>query len=145
MNRCYIYISLLLLAFLSQSYVVKDATFAVAGGDTRKEVLKKEGKLDISEIRIKNTSNQPIRIKWTRIENTLPDYWDYSMCAYGKCQVGIPSGSVFKSIKPGDEGFIAVHVFPKKRTGEGKVVFELSDIDNPNYLKRITFLVSVVE
>ncbi|MBL4625073.1 MAG: hypothetical protein JKY42_08035 [Flavobacteriales bacterium] len=142
--RKYINIGFILgIIILLMSFIVDDVTFEIVGSDIQVEVLKKSSELDISEIKIKNTSDQPIRIKWTRIENTFPDYWDYSMCAYGSCQIGIPKGAVFKEIKPGEVGFIALHVFPKNKTGEGRVVFELTDLEKPGYSKKIIFQVTV--
>ena len=66
-------------------------------------------------------------MNWERVENTLPIEWDYSMCAFGKCQIGIPTGGALKLISPGKPGFMAIHVFPKGIKGKGTVQFKLFD------------------
>tara|TARA_B110000285_G_scaffold232237_1_gene302829 strand:- start:349 stop:504 length:156 start_codon:yes stop_codon:yes gene_type:complete len=44
------------------------------------------------------------------------------MCTYGECQIGIPAGAALKKIESLEKnGSIALHVFPKGKTGKGKV------------------------
>ena len=115
-------------------------TFKVVGKALNNETFKKNGKLDKSEIFIKNISNHPIQIEWKNTKNTMPPNWDYSMCAYGRCHIGIPKTSSFKKmIAPGEEGFIILHVFPKGASGSALVEFELFDIKQPAFKKKIKF------
>lgn len=104
--------------------------FEIIGRSLQDVTISRNGKVELAEIRFVNTSKADLQLKWVRVENTLPKEWDYSMCAFGKCQIGIPAGGTLKLVSPGKSGFIAIHVFPKGKNGEGKVVFKLIDPKN---------------
>jgi len=118
-------------------------TFKVIGTTTNTELISSDGKLEISQFRIKNLAKAPLIIKWNTLENSLLKQWDYSMCAYGECQIGIPKSKAMKKIEPGETGFIALHLFPRNTVGNGKVVFELSDSNNPENLQKVVFDITV--
>jgi hypothetical protein len=134
---------LLFFSFSVSTVIAAKLPFEIVGGVTVKNHHLKNGEdLKISEFKIKNTSDHPLRLSWTRIENSLPEGWDYSMCAYGECQIGIPRGSALKTIAIGQTGFIALHVFPKKIKGEGSVQFQVKEVGKEGAVK-LTFNVKV--
>lgn len=65
------------------------------------------------------------------------------MCAYGTCQIGIPTTGEISAIKKGETGFIALHLFPKNTTGVGNVVIELIDINSSKSRATIKFIIEV--
>ena len=77
---------------LSLSNVPK--SFEVIGESAKTIVLEENEKLEISEIKFKNTTEQNLSLKWTLVENSFPKEWDYSMCAFGKCQIVSPAETV---------------------------------------------------
>ena len=132
---------LLPLAFLSLK--PDTSSFEIIGDTSMAVVLTIDQKLELAEMKIKNLTDKPVVLRWTRVKNTLKDDWDYSMCAFGKCQIGIPSGGILKKIAPGKTGFIAIHLFPKGVKGKGKVSFKLQDTANPQFQEEVEFLVEV--
>jgi hypothetical protein len=66
------------------------------------------------------------------------------MCQHGACQIGIPKGSVFNKLNADQQGFIAIHVIPTNRVGNGTVKFKIYDKANPDYVKILTFDVEVL-
>jgi hypothetical protein len=130
--------SLLFLSFSSG-----ESSFKVVGDKSMKMVLSLNQKIELAEMKIQNLSDRPISLVWTRIDNTLKSGWDYSMCAYGKCQIGIPTTGVLSKILPGKTGFIAIHLFPKGVTGNGKVAFSLHDKYHPEFNEKVEFIVEV--
>ncbi len=120
-------------------YAQEKATFKIIGNPTNIERLARNKRLDISKIKVENISNQPIYLEWETILNTFPKEWDCSMCQHGNCQIGIPKGSVFKKLQPDQQGFIAIHVIPKKHISKAIVQFKLYDKANPEYFEILTF------
>lgn len=134
---------LMLLSF-SVSFAQSKPTFSVVGNATNKESVLKNKRLDISKIKVENVSNKPIYLVWETVSNTFPKEWDCSMCQHGACQIGIPKGSAFNKLNADQQGFIAIHVIPENKTGNGTVKFKIYDKANPNYAKILTFEVEVL-
>ncbi|SHI84344.1 hypothetical protein SAMN05444363_1754 [Flavobacterium terrae] len=138
------YFYMLLLFSFASCFAQQSPTFSIIGSDTNKEVLKKNMRLDISKIKVENISNKPIYLVWETVSNTFPKEWDCSMCQHGACQIGIPKGSSFSKLNPDQQGFIAIHVIPENKTGNGIVKFKIYDKNNPSYFKIMTFEVQVL-
>ncbi|KFF14891.1 hypothetical protein [Flavobacterium hydatis] len=132
-----------LLSF-SLSFAQNKPTFSVVGNGINKESLLKNKRLDLSKIKVENISNKPIYLVWETVSNTFPKEWDCSMCQHGACQIGIPKGSAFSKLNPDQQGFIAIHVIPVNKIGNGTVKFKIYDKANPKYAKILTFEVEVL-
>jgi hypothetical protein len=139
-----IFFTIIILLSLSNSFAQNKPTFSVVGNATNKESLLKNKRLDVSKIKVENISNKPIYLVWETISNTFPKEWDCSMCQHGACQIGIPKGSVFNKLNADQQGFIAIHVIPTNRVGNGIVKFKIYDKANPDYVKILTFEVEVL-
>jgi hypothetical protein len=135
---------LLILLSFSYSFAQNKPTFSVVGNATNKESLTKNKRLDISKIKVENISNKPIYLVWETVSNTFPKEWDCSMCQHGACQIGIPKGSAFNKLNADQQGFIAIHVIPANKIGNGIVKFKIYDKANPDYAKILTFEVDVL-
>jgi len=139
-----IFFYLIILFSFSCSFAQNKPTFSVVGNPTNKEKLLKNKRLDISKIKVENISNKPIYLVWETVSNTFPKEWDCSMCQYGACQIGIPKGSAFNKLNADQQGFIAIHVIPVNKSGNGIVKFKIYDKANPDYAKILTFEVEVL-
>ena len=142
MNKIFFY--LIILFSFSCSFAQNKPTFSVVGNPTNKEKLLKNKRLDISKIKVENISNKPIYLVWETVSNTFPKEWDCSMCQHGACQIGIPKGSAFNKLNADQQGFIAIHVIPVNKSGNGIVKFKIYDKANPDYAKILTFEVEVL-
>jgi hypothetical protein len=118
-------------------------SFEVIGESVKTVVLDKKSKLELVEIKFLNTTSENLELKWTRLENTFPKEWDYSMCAFGRCQVGIPKGGTLRPVYPGKSGFLAIHVLPKGSKGAGTVRFKLIDPADERSAQILEFRVRV--
>ncbi|CAI2769080.1 hypothetical protein [Flavobacterium collinsii] len=134
----------MLLFSFSASFAQSKPTFSVVGTAVNKESVLKNKRLDISKIKVENISNKPIYLVWETVSNTFPKEWDCSMCQHGACQIGIPKGSAFNKLNPDQQGFIAIHVIPANKIGNGTVKFKIYDKANPNYAQILTFEVEVL-
>ena len=66
------------------------------------------------------------------IENTVPDDWDYSLCDYTTCYIGIPAKSDMRRIsleesKNGQQGFLKFNVLTTESNGNYVVKFYVYD------------------
>lgn len=134
----------ILLFSFSFSFAQSKPTFSVVGNATNKESVLKTKRLDISKIKVENISSKPIYLVWETVSNTFPKEWDCSMCQHGACQIGIPKGSAFNKLNADQQGFIAIHVLPENKKGNGTVKFKIYDKANPEYAKILTFEVEVL-
>jgi len=139
-----IFFYLIILFSFSCSFAQNKPTFSVVGNPINKEKLLKNKRLDISKIKVENISNKPIYLVWETVSNTFPKEWDCSICQHGACQIGIPKGSVFNKLNADQQGFIAIHVIPVNKSGNGIVKFKIYDKANPDYAKILTFEVEVL-
>jgi hypothetical protein len=139
-----IFLYLIILLSFSVSFAQNKPTFSIVGNGINKESLLKNKRLDVSKIKVENISNKPIYLVWETVSNTFPKEWDCSMCQHGTCQIGIPKGSVFNKLNPDQQGFIAIHVIPVSKIGNGTVKFKIYDKANPKYSKILTFEVEVL-
>jgi len=128
-----ILLPILIASAVLMSWQLSTSSFSVVGDSIVRLSINKNEKLELAEIKIANNTDGQLELKWSCLVNTLPSGWDYSMCAYGKCQVGIPEFGTLRSIGPGKTGFVAIHVLPKGIPGNGRVKFKLIDpINNAN-------------
>jgi len=135
---------LVMLLCFSFASAQKKPTFSVVGNAVNKESVQKNKRLDISKIKVENISNKPIFLVWETVSNTFPKEWDCSMCQHGACQIGIPKGSAFNKLNADQQGFIAIHVIPGDKGGNGIVKFKIYDKANPDYAKILTFEVEAL-
>ena len=87
---------------------------------------------------IKFTTHEPetITFKWVLISNGLPNEWNYSLCDYPNCYVGIAPYGTMQTItksemEEGLEGFFKFNINPKTYGG-GVVQIYLYDKDDYN-------------
>jgi hypothetical protein len=144
MNMKTITFSIILFFSFFIGFAQGKSTFSVVGNAINKESLTKGKRLDISKIKVENTSDKPIYLVWETVYNSFPKEWDCSMCQHGACQIGIPKGSVFNKLNADQQGFIAIHVIPAQKTGKGVVKFKIYDKANPEYSEIHTFEVEVL-
>ncbi len=94
---------------------------------------------DYESYNIRFTTQQPqgITYQWTRLTNTLPVDWTYSLCDYTGCYSGIPASGTMTSISPsqsqnGQEGFFLLTLSPLAISGDGLVELYVYDSNDPN-------------
>lgn len=89
------------------------------------------------DILFSTASPEAITFKWELIENTVPADWDYSLCDYTTCYIGIPDKSDMKRIsleeaKNGIKGFLKINVLTANSNGSYVMryyVYDSADYD----------------
>lgn len=134
---------MVLLVICSSLQYSNPTNFKIIGRPTINISISSEDKIELAEIKFKNTTSKDLLLNWKTTDLTFLKEWDYSMCAYGKCQVGIPKKGTLRKIPAGKTGFIAIHILPKGNKGSGLVKFDLYDPKNQNQRVRLRFNVEV--
>ncbi len=97
------------------------------------------------DINISTPNPEAITYKWVALSNTLLSSWSYSLCDFGACYVGIPSGTntmdpiSLSQAQAGSEGFLKINITVGQNYGYGKVVFYVYDQANINRGDTISF------
>jgi hypothetical protein len=88
----------------------------------------------VNEYNVVFTTNAPeaITYSWEVIENTLPADWDYSLCDYTACHIGIPNRADMTRIsleesKKGVQGFLKINVLTAESNGNYVAKFYVYD------------------
>ncbi len=89
-------------------------------------------------IRFRTPEAHVTTYRWTLIEENLPAGWDYSLCDYNDCYIGIPPTGVMETItlaqsQDGFEGFFSLSISHNDVEAEGYLELYVYDaIDSQN-------------
>lgn len=93
---------------------------------------------------IYNLTSDSLDIHWDRISNTLPSGWDYSLCDFGTCYVGIPTKGDMKKMSTTDSAFMKLNISPMSIAGTGSVTFRLEAPTGSGQFDTVTFIVNAM-
>ena len=88
-------------------------------------------------IKFKTSNPEEITYMYEVISNTMPLEWDYSLCDYNNCYVGVPNSGRMNSIslldaQNGLEGYFNLSATFKDIDGEGDLVIYVYDSNDQN-------------
>ena len=98
-----------------------------------------------SDFKIFITNLQPsdsLSITWQRISNTLPSAWDYSICDFGSCFIGIPNGNTMSKIPPGATEYFKLSINPANNAGSGMVELLVYETGNQGNADTLTYSIT---
>lgn len=98
--------------------------------------------LSIFDIYQNNISSQKILLRWTKISQSLPAGWDYSLCDLGHCYTGIPSSGTMDSVDVAQQGFLGLNINPFAIAGQGIVKLYVYDAAFPTGGDTVTWVVN---
>ena len=113
---------------------------------TLTESVKKDSTY-VFDIYIKNLTSSPLKLSWEAIQNTLDTAWvDYSLCDYGTCFPGVPSGVLtMDPIPVNTNGFFGLNLTVKKSSGSGIVKLLLYEVGtSPSSGDTVTYIIDAV-
>lgn len=95
-------------------------------------------------INFKTNRPQEIVYKWEKIENSLSPFWNYSLCDYTGCYIGVPDNGTMTLItqeesEAGKEGFFSLSINTGEIIGEGKLLLYVYDSNNPSSGDTVSF------
>ncbi|MFT5777314.1 MAG: hypothetical protein ACI837_000246 [Crocinitomicaceae bacterium] len=99
---------------------------------------------DIFDINFTTASPMEVTFGWQTISNTMPSGWDFSVCDYTNCYVGVPSSGTMVTITlplatSGTEGFIKLTAGHSGINGDGTIEMYVFDVNDPANGDTISF------
>ncbi|MDQ3071764.1 MAG: T9SS type A sorting domain-containing protein [Bacteroidota bacterium] len=73
------------------------------------------------EIKIHNNTQTDLVLEWEKLSNTFHSDWDYSLCDFGNCYIGIPDYAVSSPIPIDGYGFFKISIYLEETAGTGQV------------------------
>jgi len=96
------------------------------------------------QVNIVNHKSTKLSMTWYLDTNSFLKAWDYSLCDFGNCFVGIPSGHQMDSISIGSSGFLKLNFSPQGIAGKGLVRMIIYETSNPSVKDTVLFSFNVV-
>ncbi|MBA3900187.1 MAG: T9SS type A sorting domain-containing protein [Bacteroidetes bacterium] len=128
---------LFLLAVLP-AFILQAQSFTAA-----KDTVKFEGKSTAGEINgriyLQNTSSSTLKLRVTRVIESMPTAWETSFCNQTHCYPNIVDSADFE-VSPNGQNYLLVHFYPNNADGDGVVKLKVSDVDNPQVSYELTFI-----
>lgn len=120
---------------------LKSQTYAITPNDTI-VVTAPYFTITIFDIFQDNISGAPLNLGWTLITNNLVAGWDYSLCDYNTCYIGMPASGTMATVPAAGQGFLGVNVDPTNISGTGIVRIYVYDMTDPNGGDTLTWIIS---
>lgn len=95
------------------------------------------------QVNIVNHKSTKLSMTWYLDTNSFLKAWDYSLCDFGNCFVGIPSGHQMDSISIGSSGFLKLNFSPQGIAGKGLVRMIIYETSNPSVKDTVLFSFNV--
>ncbi len=120
---------------------LKSQTYAISPNDTI-VVTAPYYTITIFDIFQDNISGAPLNLGWTLITNNLVAGWDFSLCDYNTCYIGIPASGTMATVPAAGQGFLGVNVDPTNISGTGVVRIYVYDVTDPNGGDTLTWIIN---
>jgi hypothetical protein len=135
-------IKTLLFGFLlGFTNLVSGQLYIVSPNDTVETIVPQD-QLSIVDIYQRNISGDTIQLAWTKVYESIPAGWDYSLCDFGTCYPGFPAGGTMALVLPPDSGFLGVNVDPYALAGTLTVRFYVYETSAPTQGDTLTWIIS---
>jgi hypothetical protein len=134
MNKNYLLIALAIFsALLSQAQ-----SFTAA-----KDTVKFNGNITVGEINgriyLQNASGATLKLRVTRVIESMPEAWETSFCTQSNCYPNIVDSADF-DLSPNGQSYLLVHFYPKNTAGDGVVKLKVSDINAPEVSYELVYV-----
>jgi hypothetical protein len=129
----------LLIALVIFSALLSQAQSFTAAKDT----VKFNGIISVGEINgriyLQNASGSTLKLRVTRVIDSMPEAWETSFCTQSNCFPNIVDSADF-DLSPNGQSYLLVHFYPRNTAGDGIVKLKVSDIDAPEVSYELVYL-----
>ncbi len=141
--RIFKYIILTLVTFivtnvntLAQSYsIIPNDTIQISG------VLED---LETLSIQQQNNSNDTLFLEWKKVSESVPLFWDASICDNSFCYASLIDSGYMNPVFPGDYGLLLLHITTHVNYGTAIIRYAVWDALTPNLKDTLTYILQVV-
>ncbi len=88
-----------------------------------------------------NMTGGELTLAWERLYIDFPDVWEYTLCDFGGCYVGIPESGEMMAISDTLNGYLKITLNPWDHAATGTVVFRVYDTKTPMASDTLTFTI----
>lgn len=134
-------IFILLLIITGAVTSIKAQFYTISPNDTIIDIAP-PSQLTIFDIYQHNATADTIQLAWTKVYESIPVGWDYSLCDLGTCYPGFPSSGSMALIAPPDSGFLGVNIDPYALPGTLTVRFYVYETSAPAAGDTLTWIIT---
>ena len=87
-------------------------------------------------------TNDTLFFKWKKLNVTMPNTWEASICDVGHCYTSIVDSSSMDAVVTGDIGLISLHLNPHFQSGTGIVQVLFWEASTPTQIDTLTWIIS---
>jgi hypothetical protein len=120
---------------------LKSQTYSISPNDTI-VVTAPYYTITIFDIFQDNISGAPLNLGWKLISNNLVPGWDFSLCDYNTCYVGLPAAGTMATVPVSGQGFLGLNIDPTNIDGTGIVRIYVYDVTDSLNGDTLTWIVS---
>lgn len=117
----------------AQGYTISPDDTAICATDL--------GELKVSTITQVRTGTDTLYLAWQKVEVSMPGTWEASLCDYENCYTTLPDFGYMTPVRPGDDGFLSLHITPIDTIGTAVIRYAVWDLANPSQRDTLTWLV----
>lgn len=99
--------------------------------------------LETLTIQQQNITTDTIQLKWKKINESVPDLWEASVCDNAICYATLQDSGTMNPIYPADYGFVLLHITPHVNYGTAIIRYEVWDIKTPLLRDTLTYILTV--
>jgi hypothetical protein len=98
--------------------------------------------LETLSIQQYNTSNDTICLKWRKVFESVPAFWDASICDNSNCYTSLVDSGIMNPVNPNDYGFLLIHITPHVNYGTAVISYVIWDNSSPNLIDTLTYILT---
>ncbi len=141
--RIFKYIILTLVTFLVTNVNTLAQSYSIIPNDT----IQISGVLEDLEtlsIQQQNNSNDTLFLEWKKVSESVPLFWDASICDNSFCYTSLIDSGYMNPVIPGDYGLMLLHITPHVNYGTAIIRYAVWDALTPNLKDTLTYILHVV-
>ncbi|MBP6184520.1 MAG: hypothetical protein KA479_06225 [Saprospiraceae bacterium] len=90
-------------------------------------------------IHFENLTEDSLRLRWRRMDSSIPESWDVDLCDFGSCYIGVPASAYMNWSGPYDEPYIKLIVQPGNNPGAGWYWFRVYNAVDESQFQDVYF------
>lgn len=90
-----------------------------------------------------NISPNTITLKWKKVSESVPLFWDASVCDNQICNTSLVDSGMMNPITPADFGLLLLHITAHVNYGNATVRYAVWDSANPEIKDTLTYILTI--
>lgn len=91
-------------------------------------------------ITLPNLTEDTLTMQWRLAEDSMQDGWEYFLCDLGECYSEMPQNEIMEPATGEEVPYLEITIHPNDILGEGKLIFYVNDINQPEIKQKLEFI-----